>query len=129
MPTTGRVPALISISNDMSKLDYCTVHLLCVMYTVDYRSTGCQPARGHLNRENDPGKMNISLPPLAPEKFGLAFRLFCLASACSFSTLKLNLMITTTRNRVSPEFIGSRNCVPMAFTVERPLAQGQYRCV
>ena len=28
--------------------------------------------------------------------------------------------------RVSPEFIGSRNCVPMAFTAESPLAQGQY---
>ena len=27
--------------------------------------------------------------------------------------------------RVSPEFIGSRNCVPMAFTAESPLAQGQ----
>ena len=27
--------------------------------------------------------------------------------------------------RVSPEFIGSRNCVPMAFTAESPPAQGQ----
>ena len=32
---------------------------------------------------------------------------------------------TTIRRRVSPEFIGSRNCVPMAFTAESPLAQGQ----
>ena len=29
------------------------------------------------------------------------------------------------RHRVSPEFIGSRNCVPMAFTAESPPAQGQ----
>ena len=27
--------------------------------------------------------------------------------------------------RVSPEFIGSRNCVPTASTAENPLAQGQ----
>ena len=32
---------------------------------------------------------------------------------------------TATRHRVSPEFIGSRKCVPMAFTAERPPAQGQ----
>ena len=30
---------------------------------------------------------------------------------------------TVTRHRVSPEFIGSRNRVPMAFTAESPLAQ------
>ena len=29
------------------------------------------------------------------------------------------------RHRVSPVFIGSRNCVPMAFTAESPLAQDQ----
>ena len=32
---------------------------------------------------------------------------------------------TAVRHRVSPEFIGSRNCVPMAFTAESPPAQGQ----
>ena len=32
---------------------------------------------------------------------------------------------TAIRHRVSPEFIGSRNCVPMAFTAESPPAQGQ----
>ena len=32
---------------------------------------------------------------------------------------------TAIRHRVSPEFIGSRNGVPMAFTAESPLAQGQ----
>ena len=35
-------------------------------------------------------------------------------------------IFTTTHHRVSPEFIGSRSCVPMAFTAESPLAQGQY---
>ena len=34
------------------------------------------------------------------------------------------LFKTTIRHRVSPEFIGSRNCVPMAFTAESPPAQG-----
>ena len=29
------------------------------------------------------------------------------------------------RHRVSPEFIGSRSCVPMVFTAEIPPAQGQ----
>ena len=33
--------------------------------------------------------------------------------------------ITAIRHRVSPEFIGSRNCVPMAFTAESPPVQGQ----
>ena len=28
---------------------------------------------------------------------------------------------TAIRHRVSPEFIGSRNCVPMAFTAESPV--------
>ena len=32
---------------------------------------------------------------------------------------------TAIRHRVSPELIGSRNCVPMAFTTESPPAQGQ----
>ena len=32
---------------------------------------------------------------------------------------------TVIRHRASPEFIGSRNCVPMAFTDESPPAQGQ----
>ena len=32
---------------------------------------------------------------------------------------------TAIRHRVSPEFIVSRNCVPMAFAAESPKAQGQ----
>ena len=32
---------------------------------------------------------------------------------------------STTHHRVSPELIGSRNCVPIAFTAESPFAQGQ----
>ena len=63
------------------------------------------------------------------------------ASACSFFTLRLNLMLysrdssqflrrrpfiyTAMCHRANPEFIGSRNCVLMAFTAESPPAQGQ----
>ena len=32
---------------------------------------------------------------------------------------------TAIGHRASPAFIGSRNCVPMAFTAESPPAQGQ----
>ena len=35
------------------------------------------------------------------------------------------LFKTAIRHRVSPEFVESRNCVPTAFTAERPPAQGQ----
>ena len=34
-------------------------------------------------------------------------------------------VLTAIRHRVSPEFIGSRNCVSMAFSAESPPAQGQ----
>ena len=35
------------------------------------------------------------------------------------------LFKTAIRHWVSPEFIGSRNCVPMTFTAKSPPAQGQ----
>ena len=35
------------------------------------------------------------------------------------------LFKTVIRHRASPEFIGSRNCVPIAFTAESPPAHGQ----
>ena len=64
------------------------------------------------------------------------------ASSCSFSTLKLDVVLTqgippafrgdihvfiytAIRHRVSPEFIRPHNGVPMAFTTESPPAQGQ----
>ena len=87
--------------------------------------------------------MDISLPPFAPENLvsrdGSAF-----PSSVSLliSILRLNLVLTygippdfrdgvhlffltAVRHRVSPELIGSRICVPMAFTAESPPAQGQ----
>ena len=37
----------------------------------------------------------------------------------------IDSFITAIRCRVSPELIGSRNCVSMAFTAESPPARGQ----
>ena len=95
------------------------------------------PARGQLNREN-----NIPLSPCVPENLvsrdGFSrpvprqpahlhtqaesgyLRTGFLPSSAAGSTYE-----TAIRHRVSPEFIGSRKCVPMAFTAESPPAQGQ----
>ena len=43
----------------------------------------------------------------------------------SSAAASIYLIKTAIRHRVSPEFIGSRNCVPMAFTAESPPARGQ----
>ena len=45
---------------------------------------------------------------------------------CSRCPRRCPYIFTTTHHRVSPGFIGIRNCVPIAFTAESPLAQGQY---
>ena len=99
------------------------------------------PARDQLNRKN-----MLSHVPVHASEFGLAIQVRPSrpALACSFSTLRLNLVrthrippsfrdgvivhffiYTVNRHRVSPEFIRSRNYVPMAFTAESPPAQGQ----
>ena len=95
------------------------------------------PARGQLNREN-----NIPLSPCVP---GIWYRETgsAVPSRVSLliSILRLNLVLTygippefrgggvhyetAIRHRVSPKFVGSRNCVPIAFTAESPPAQGQ----
>ena len=83
--------------------------------------------------------------PVRAWEFGFARQVWLsrFVSGCSFSILTLNLVLThgfppgvhggvhifllasTTHHRVSPEFMGWRNCVPMAVTAESPLAQGQ----
>ena len=87
------------------------------------------------------GKMNISLSLFAPEilvsrdRFGRPVPrqpahslhwgwILCLLTG--FLPLSATASkFTVNRHRVSPEFIGSRNCVRMAFTAESPLGQGQ----
>ena len=94
------------------------------------------PARGQLNREND-----IPLSPCVPEN--LVSRdgfsrpvprqpayLHTQAESGAYlgflpSSAAASIYETAIRHRVSPEFIGSRNCVPMALTAESPPAQGQ----
>ena len=109
----------------------CSYPILC---TAVYRSTDCQPPRDQLNRENE----NI-LAPLAPENLvsqdGLGRPVprqpdyyphtSCLRIAGPHQQAESHACYTN--NRVSPEFIGSRNCVPIALTAESPPAQSQYR--
>ena len=87
------------------------------------------------------GEMNIPLSPFAAENLAPGDR--CVqpsrpACACTFSTLRLTVVLdssrfpwlrpfieTAIRHRVNPEFIGSRTCVPIAFIAENPVAQCQ----
>ena len=48
-----------------------------------------------------------------------------LRDSSRFSRASNIIFKTVIRHQVSPEFIGSRNCVPMAFTAVSPSAQGQ----
>ena len=45
---------------------------------------------------------------------------------CSPCPRRRLYIFATTHHRVSPGFIRSRNCVPIALTAESPLVQGQY---
>ena len=96
-----------------------------------------EPARGQLNRENE------SMSPFAPKNLVSQHGSVVPSRVSLFiSILRLNLVLTygippdfrggvhffietAIRHRTSPEFIESRNCVPMAFTAESPPAQGQ----
>ena len=81
------------------------------------------PARGQLNREN-----NISLSAFVPENLvsrdGFDSPVHTQAKSGS-AAASIYSFITAIRHRVSPEFIGSRNCVRMTFTAESPPARGQ----
>ena len=97
-------------------------------------------SQGQLNRENEYPPV-----PVRASEFDLARRVQPSrpASACSFSILRPNLVLThgisphfhggihrfiltAIFHRVSPEVVGSRNGVPMAFTAESPPAKGPY---
>ena len=69
--------------------------------SMDQAGKVANPGRGQLNRENT---------------------YFCTVITCGIPP---EFRKTAIRHRVRPEFIGSRNCVPMAFTAESPPAQGQ----
>ena len=93
------------------------------------------PARGQLTR-----KIKISLSAFVPDNlvsrdgFGSLVprqpaHLHTQAESGAYSrdpSRVFYLFKTAIRHRVSLEFIGSRNCVPMSFTAESPPAQSQY---
>ena len=117
-----------ALENTLKKIKY--IYGEHFQHSIDQPVMVVNPARDQLNRENEYFPVRVRA-----REFGLArqVRLSRPASACSFSTLRLNLLIvhthgippTINRHRVSPAFIRSRNCVPMAFTAESPLPQGQ----
>ena len=109
---------------------------------MDQPSKVGNPAGGEVDREN--GLYGSSCPRsrLTIWSRETGSTILSRVSLCSFSTLRLNLVLTcgippdfrggvhifiktSLRHRVNPEFIGSRNCVPMAFTAESPPVQGQ----
>ena len=113
----------------------------CIISTLSAESMDqpgmvANPARGQPDRKN----VIFSPPsPFAREKlvsrdrFGRpvprqpAHSWFLLTGSSRFPRRRLFTITITIvkRHRVSLEFIGLRNCVPMAFTAESPLAQGQ----
>ena len=104
---------------------------------MDQQGKVANPARGQLNR-----KMNISLSAFVPEIWSretgsvvpsrvsllisiLRLNLVLTGFLPSSAAASIYSFITAIRHRVSPEFFGSRNFLPMAFTAESPPARGQ----
>ena len=114
----------ININSSMGSRCVSDIWSSHIWQSMDQPGKVGNPTRGQLNREND-----FSLSPLAPDKFGRARRVRPShpTPACSFSTFRLKLVLTRripphfrggvhlfipSTSQVSPEFIGSRNCVP-----------------
>ena len=102
--------------------------------SMDKPGKNVNPARSQLNRE-----INISRLKISPRKTGSAL-LFWVSLLILYSQAESGaaysrdssqfprgclFIQTAIRYRVSPEFIGSRTYVPMAFTAESPSAQGR----
>ena len=107
--------------------------------THDFRTSRC--AGYLLDHSGRTGKMNIPLSPCVPENLvsrdGFS-RPVPRQSAHLHTQAESGAYLRDSsrvprrrpyeiaiRHRVSPEFIGSRSCVPMVFTAESPPAQGQ----
>ena len=124
-------------------LDRWIQQYVCMVITygksMDQPGKVANPARGQLNRENEYFPVRVRA-----WEFGLVRRVRQSrpASACSSpysgwiwrlhtgflpisAAASIIIFKTARRHWVSPEFIGSRNCAPMAFTAESPPAQGQ----
>ena len=96
------------------------------------------PARGQLNRENEyfpvpfaPKNWSRETGSAGPSRVSLLISILRLNVVLTYGTPPdfrggVHLFIQTAiHHGVSPEFIESRNCVPMSFTAESPPAQGQ----
>ena len=107
---------------------------------MDQPSKVANPARGQLNRENEyslyqspyvpenlvPRDGFSRLVPRQPAHLHTQAESWCLLTGLFLpSSAAASIYETAIRHRVNPVFIGSRNCVPMAFTAESPPAQGQ----
>ena len=95
------------------------------------------PVHGQLNRKQFPCSCSRLRISLRETDLAVPFRVSLLilhtqaecgaySRDCSQCPRRRPYTFTTTHHRVSPGFIGSRNCVPIAFTAESPLALGQY---
>ena len=94
------------------------------------------PVHGQLNRENFPCPHSRLRIWFRETGLAVPFRVSLLilhtqAESGAYSRdssrcpRRRPYIFTITHHRVSPEFTGSRNSVPMAFTAGSPLAQGQ----
>ena len=101
--------------------------------SMDQPGKDANPARGQLNRENDYFPVRVSgltiwyreTGSAVPSRVSLLISILrlnlvltCLLTRFlpSSAAVSIYLLKTAIRHRVSPEFIGSHNCVPMAFT-------------
>ena len=111
------------------------------MYRHTYRKSMDQPGkvanpvRGQLIRENEYFPVRVRENLVSRDGFGIPVphqpaHLHTQAGSVAYGIPPefrggVHLFKTAIRHRVSPEFIGPRNCVPTAFTAESSPAQGQ----
>ena len=104
--------------------------------SMDHAGKVANPARGQLEQ----GKLIVPYPrsrlkiwsretgSAVPSRVSLLISILRLNLVLTYEIppkFRGGIFKTAIRHRVSPEFIGSRNCVPMAFSAESPPAQGQ----
>ena len=105
--------------------------------SMDQPGKVANPARGQLNRENEYFPVRVrawefglarrvrSSRPASACSSPYSGRIWCLLTGFLPSSAAASIFKTAICHRVSPEFIGSRNLVLMAFTAESPPAHGQ----
>ena len=106
--------------------------------SMDRPGKAVNPARGQLNRENEYfpcprsrlrswSRETVSAVPSRVSLLISILRLNLMLTGFLSSSAAVSIYAfkTSIHHRVSPELMGSRNCVPMTFTSESPPAQGQ----